>query len=131
MLVIAATHSLAVTALMVLAVVLLGIVVGIVPVVIFRLVAGGPRRPRPRRHPKPRMFEPAPVVAPAPVSAPAVESRVVEPEPEPVVEVRVEAVSERHRDLYDEEYARQVDRVETLRRTIRTRLAVGAQTNDV
>jgi hypothetical protein len=134
MLVIAATHSMAVTALMVLAVILLGIVLGIVPVVIFRLVAGGPRRSRRRRrrrHPKPRMFEPVPEVAPAPVPAPAVEPRLAEPEPEPVVAVRVEAVSERHRELYDEEYARQVDRVETLRRTIRTRLAVGAQTNDV
>lgn len=135
MLVIAATHSLGVTALMVLAVILLGIVVGIVPVVIVRLVAGGPPRPRRhlrRRRPEPRMFEPVPEVVPAPVPAPAVvESRVAEPEPELVVGVPVEAVNERHRDLYDEEYARQVDRVETLRRTIRTRLAVGAQTNDV
>ena len=33
--------------------------------------------------------------------------------------------SDRHRDLYDDEYARQLDRVETLRQAIRTRLAVG------
>jgi hypothetical protein len=77
------------------------------------------------------MFEPVREAAPAPVPAPAVEPRVAEPEPEPVVGVRVEAVSERHRDLYAEEYARQVDRVEALRRTIRTRLSVGSQTNDV
>ena len=131
MLVIAASsHSLGVTVLMVVAVILLGIVVGLVPVVVFRLMAGGRRRSPRRRRPEPRMFEPVLDEAPAPppvVESLAVETLAIDPSPEPAC---VEAVSERHRDLYDEEYARQVDRVATLRRTIRTQLAVGAQTHD-
>jgi hypothetical protein len=125
----ASAHSPGATILMVVAVVLLGIVVGIVPVVIVRLVAGG-RRTSPARHrPEPRIFEPAPPEAPVeppPPPAPITEPLAADPQPEPLVAARLDAVSERHRDLYDEEYARQVDRVETLRRTIRTRLTVGA-----
>ena len=100
---------------MVVAVVLLGFVVGLVPVVVFRLMGGARRRSPRRRRPEPRMFEPVLDEAPAP--APVVEPLAVETLP---IDPSPEAVSERHRDLYDEEYARQVDRVATLRRTIRT-----------
>jgi hypothetical protein len=129
----ASTHSLGATVLMVIAVVLLGVVVGIVPVVIVRLVAGGRRSSPARRRPQPRIFEPpreAPAEAPARPRGPIAEPPAADPPPEPLVATPVVAVNERHRDLYDEEYARQVDRVETLRRTIRTRLTVGAQTNE-
>src|SRR5262245_24823345 len=130
----ASAHSPGATILMVLAVVLLGIVVGIVPVVIVRLVAGGRRTSPARRRPEPRIFEPAPPEAPAEVPTeplpPITEPLAADPQLEPLVAARLDAVSERHRDLYDEEYARQVDRVETLRRTIRTRLTLGAQTNE-
>jgi hypothetical protein len=135
----AVSRSPAAAILLVLAALLLGVVVGVVPIVVFRLATGGgqPRRPPAVRHarprsarPHPRIFEPValeqPVVAlPSVDTVARMDAVAVEPVLESLQPAPVEVVSDRHRDLYHKEYSRQLDRVETLRDAIRTRLAVG------
>ena len=129
----AVSHSPAVAILLVLAALLLGVVVGVVPIVVFRLAAGGGQRrraPAARRaparseRPQPLMFEPV-ALEQAVVALPSVDTVAAEPAFESPQPAPMEVVSDRHRDLYHKEYSRQLDRVETLRQTIRTRLAVG------
>ena len=40
-----------------------------------------------------------------------------------------DVVRDRHRDLYDAEYVKQLDRVDALRRTIGTRLALAGESH--
>jgi hypothetical protein len=114
--------------LLVVAAVLVGSSVGLVGALIFGLLAGGRRRPR--RAPVVRMPGPAamhippaqPLVeappAPGPYAAPAIGSVPT------LFAVDADVARDRHRELYDAEYAKQLRHVDTLRRTIGTRLAV-------
>ena len=129
----AVSHSPAVAILLVVAALLLGVVVVVVPLVVFRLAAGGGRRrgvPAARRAPirsarlQPFILEPVALEQPV-VALPSVVTVAPEPALESSEPAPTEVVSDRHRDLYHDEYARQLDRVETLRQAIRTRLAVG------
>lgn len=128
----AVSHSPAVAILLVVAALLLGVVVVVVPLVVFRLAAGGRRRgvPAARRapirsaRPQPLILEPVALEQPA-VALPSVVTVAPEPALESSEPAPTEVDSDRHRDLYHDEYARQLDRVETLRQAIRTRLAVG------
>lgn len=140
----AVSRSPAAAILLVLAALLLGVVVGVVPIVVFRLATGGgqPRRAPAVRHARvrsarlqPHIFEPVAFEQPAGAlpsvnvvasveAVASVGAVAVEPVLEPVQPAPVEVVSDRHRDLYHKEYSRQLDRVETLREAIRTRLAV-------
>lgn len=120
-----------------------GLVVGLVPALLLGMLLGlipRPRALRPRRvaHPA-RQRQPTvaladvrvvPTAAPPRLDTPAVVlpssmRRRVEPAlPE---EADIAVAHQRHRRLYDDEYAKQLEHLETLRRTIRTRMAVDAQ----
>jgi hypothetical protein len=116
--------------LLVLAAVLVGASVGLVGALIFGAVKGvratperaaavpmsGPPPGRPRPLPESRAEPEAP--ASNPFGAPGIGSVP------PLYAVDSDVVRERHRELYDAEYVKQIDRVDALRRTIGTRLAL-------
>jgi hypothetical protein len=121
-----------------------GVLVGLVPALLLGMLLGlipRPRRLRSRRvaraaapagprspFPLVRTFpagEPAAPDMPSVVLPPSMRQHI-EPEPEQPEELEVAVARERHPGLYDDEYAKQLDHLDTLRRTIRTRLAVGA-----
>jgi hypothetical protein len=119
--------------LLILAAVLVGSSVGLLGALIFALVTSA--RGRPPRAPAVPM--PAPDMRPVPV-APMVEALAPPPPPSPFVGPAIgpvpalfgvdsEVVRDRHRDLYDAEYAKQLDHVDALRRTIGTRMAVAGE----
>jgi hypothetical protein len=117
--------------LLILAAVLVGSTVGLLGALIFGLMTSA--RGRPPRAPAARMR--APVIAPAPVQ-PLAKEPVPPPSPfvgptigavPPLFAVDSEVVRERHRELYDAEYAKQLHHVDALRRTIGTRMAVGGE----
>jgi hypothetical protein len=120
-----------------------GVLVGLVPALLLGMLLGLIPRPRllrsrriarPAPPPGPRLAvmraiptgETAPLDTPSVALAPSIRPHV-EPEPEAPDEDEVALARERHRRLYDDEYAKQIDHLDTLRQTIRTRLAVGAQ----
>jgi hypothetical protein len=118
--------------------VVVGTVVGLIPAVILGMVLGlVPRPPLARLQPAghPASSAPTPAPTPAPDGAEpqaagprawaptGVEPPSASPAREPVVAPRV-----RHRELYDAEYAKQLLRLEALRRTIGRRLS---RTDDV
>lgn len=117
--------------LLVLAAVFVGSSVGLVGALIFGFVSSA--RARPPRPPAVRMSPPA--IAPLP-AAPI--SEAIEPDPNSFAGPAIGAVPvlfavdsdvarDRHRDLYDAEYAKQLDRMDALRRTIGTRMAVAGE----
>jgi hypothetical protein len=113
--------------LLILAAVLVGSSVGLLGALIFAFVTSA--RGRPPRAPAVRM--PAPAIRPAPIEPIAGPPA---PPPSPFVgpvpalfAVDSEAVRERHRELYDTEYAKQLDHVDALRRLIGTRMAIGGE----
>jgi hypothetical protein len=114
-----------------LAAVLVGSSVGLLGALLFGLVAGG--RARPPRAAAVRMQAPAVTRAPSsPLdqATPAAPGPVVAPAIVPVpvlLALDGDVVRDRHRELYDEEYAKQLHHVDTLRRTIGTRIAVGGE----
>jgi hypothetical protein len=123
-----------------------GVLVGLVPALALGMLLG--LIPRPRLLRSRRVARDAPPAGPrlavmrtvpsgetAALDAPSVvlPSSMrphVDPEPqapdEDEDEDEVAVARERHRRLYDDEYAKQIDHLDTLRRTISTRLAVGA-----
>ena len=115
--------------LLVLAAVLVGASVGLVGALIFGAVTGGratsaraaavrmsvPPPVRTRPVPEPRA-EPDPR-APGPFDAPGIGAVPA------LYAVDSDVVRDRHRELYDAEYVKQLGRVDALRRTIATRLA--------
>ena len=125
------THRL----LLILAAVLIGASVGLVGALIFGAVKGvrapsaraaavrmsGPppvrTRPVPEVRSEPDQHAPGPFGAPGIGSVPALYA------------VDSDVVRERHRDLYDAEYVKQLDRVNALRRTIGTRLALAGESH--
>jgi len=136
MLVSAAIVSVAVDAttqkvLLSLAAVLIGSSVGLLGALLLGVVAG--RRARPPRAAAVRMQAAAVTRAP---SQPLDEAMPAAPGPfvaPPIGSVPAllaldgDAVRDRHRGLYDEEYAKQLHHVDTLRRRIGTRMAVGGE----
>jgi hypothetical protein len=114
--------------LLILAAVLVGSSVGLLGALILALVTSA--RARRPRAPAVRMS--APDIRPAPIEP------IAEPPPSPFIGPAIgpmpalfavdgEIVRERHRDLYDTEYAKQLDHVDALRRMIGTRMAVGGE----
>ena len=119
--------------LLILAAVLIGESVGLVGALVFGAVKGvratstraaavrmsGPPPVRPRPVPEPR---PAPEPhAPSPFAAPGMGSMPA------LYAVDSDVDRDRHRELYDAEYVKQLDRVNALRRTIGTRLALAGE----
>ena len=117
--------------LLVLAALLVGSSVGLLGALLFGLVAGA--RPRPPSAPAIRM--PAPAATSAARLHPLAEAQAaagafVAPgigSVPALVALDADLVRDRHRELYDAEYAKQLHHVDTLRRTIGTRLAVGGE----
>jgi hypothetical protein len=122
-----------------------GVAVGLIPALLLGMLLGLVPRPpllRSRRPARalPPLERPAPEHAP-PVAAPTASAASmasapsisipipvgVEVEPPPPERAGVAAARRRHRGLYDDEYAKQLDHLDALRRTISTRLAVGAR----
>jgi hypothetical protein len=112
--------------LLILAAVLVGSSVGLLGALIFGAVARG--RPRAPRVPAVRMSAPAMTRAPTPpLAEPAPPAPFVAPGIGSVPALFAldnDVARDRHRDLYDAEYAKQLDHVDSLRRTIGTRLSV-------
>jgi hypothetical protein len=119
--------------LLILAALLVGSSVGLLGALLFGLVADG--RARPARVRTVRMRHPAPMHA---STQPRAEPPPSSPTPGAFVAPGIgsvpalyaldsDVVRERHRDLYEEEYAKQLLHVDTLRRTIGTRMAVGGE----
>jgi hypothetical protein len=117
-----------------------GLFVGLVPALLLGMLLGLVPRPRvlrPRRvaraAPQRQATMALPYVRAVPtptLDAPAVvlpSSMRQRVEPELPEEADLAVARERHRGLYDDEYAKQVEHLDALRRTIRTRLAVGAR----
>ena len=118
----------------------LGAVVGLVPALVLGMVLGLVPRPRALRgrHRAPTALRAQPSAAPIrpvagaeplalDVPAVAVPASMRQREPEAPETVEAADARDRHRRLYDDEYEKQLAHLDTLRRTIRTRLAVGAQ----
>jgi hypothetical protein len=119
--------------LLILAAVLVGASVGLVGALIFGAAKGvratpsraavvrmsGPPPVRPRPVPEPRP-EPAPH-APGPFGAPGMGSVPA------LYAVDSDVVRDRHRELYDAEYVKQLHRMDALRRRIGTRLALAGE----
>jgi hypothetical protein len=119
--------------LLILAALLVGSSIGLIGALLFGFVAAG--RARPARAPAVRMQAPAVThAAPQPLadaspSAP-VPGAFVAPgigSVPALFALDSEVVRDRHRELYHAEYAKQLDHVDTLRRTIGTRMAVGGE----
>lgn len=120
--------------LLVVAALLVGSSVGLVGALIFGLLAGGRRRPR--RAPVVRMPGPAamhipppqPLLeappAPGPHATPAIGSVPA------LFAVDADVVRDRHHELYEAEYAKQLRHVDTLRRSIGTRLAIAGEPSE-
>jgi hypothetical protein len=121
--------------LLILAAVLVGASVGLVGALIFvgvkgvratstrttavRMSGTPPVRPRPVPEPRPA---PDPH-APSPFAAPVMGSAPV------LYAVDSDVVRDRHRELYDAEYVKQLERVDVLRRTIGRRLALAGESH--
>lgn len=114
--------------------VLVGVVVGLTPVALLGIDIGlvpNPRRRRARAAP-PRAPSHAQAIRPAapgsaipPARAIAIDASAEPPAPVPSLGDGSHGTARnRHRELYDAEYAEQVRRIETLRRTVSTRLPV-------
>jgi hypothetical protein len=117
--------------LLIVAALLVGSNIGLAGALLFGFVASArARRSRARTAPLPAPMAPATDVAPqppghAPLSA---EGALVAPAFESVpalFALDADMARDRHRELYDIEYAKQLHHVNTLRRTIGIRLAVG------
>jgi hypothetical protein len=117
--------------LLILAAVLVGSSVGLLGALIFGLVTSA--RARPPRAPAVQM--PPPPIAPAPLPPLSAEPA---PPPGPFVgpaigavpalfAVDADVVRERHRELYEAEYEKQLNHVDALRRAIGTRMTVGGE----
>ena len=118
-----------------------GVAVGLIPALLLGMFLGLVPRPpllrsrRPTRAPPPLERPAAERTPPPPVAAPMASAASisipipvgVEVEPPPPDRADVAAARGRHRGLYDDEYAKQLDHLDALRRTISTRLAVGAR----
>ena len=117
-----------------------GVLVGLIPALVLGMVVGLVPRPGRARRATPVREAPswlaAPALAPVALEAPAVvlpasmRQHHVELAPEPdeeQVDLEVAAARERHRSIYEDEYAKQLDHVDALRQSIRSRLAIGAQ----
>ena len=131
------THRL----LLILAAVLVGASIGLVGALIFGAVKGvrapsapaaavrmaGPPTARPRPVPEPRPIpDPraeADALASSPFGAPGIGSVAA------LYAADSEVARDRHRELYDAEYVKQLDRVDALRRTIGTRLALAGESH--
>ena len=117
--------------LLVLAALLVGSSVGLLGALLFGLVAGA--RTRPPGAPPVRMRAPAAMNAAAvqPLAeTQAAAGAFVAPGIGSVpafFALDADVVRDRHRELYDEEYAKQLHHVDALRRAIGTRLAVGGE----
>ena len=121
--------------LLVLAAVLVGASVGLVGALLFGAVS------RARETATATRADAVRTAAPPPVPTRAFPEARVEPEgPSPfsapgigavpaLYAVDSDVVRERHRDLYDAEYVKQLDHVDKLRRTIGTRLAVAGESH--
>jgi hypothetical protein len=114
-----------------LAAVLVGSSIGLLGALLLGVVAAARARP-PRaaavRMQAPAMTRPpsqpldgATPAAPGPFVAPAIGSLPA------LLALDSDVVRDRHRDLYDEEYAKQLRHVDALRRTIGARMAVGGE----
>jgi hypothetical protein len=131
--------------LLVLAAVLVGASVGLVGALIFGAVKGvratstraaavrmsGPPPVRPRPVPEPPV-RPRPVPEPRPAPDPHAPSPFAAPGMGSVpalFAVDSDVVRDRHRELYDTEYVKQLERVDVLRRTIGTRLALAGESH--
>jgi hypothetical protein len=117
--------------LLIVAALLVGSNIGLAGALLFGLVASArARRSRPRTAP-PAPMPPATDVAPQPlVEAPSSpHDALVAPafgSVPALFALDADTARDRHRELYDVEYAKQLHHVDTLRRTIGIRLAVGA-----
>jgi len=127
--------------LLIVAAVLLGASVGLLGALVFGAMTG--MRAKPARRPAVRMPAPQPATAPAamrplrrPLPEPLTEPPV--PAPSPFAPAGIGAASalhaldgevarERHRELYDAEYVKQLDHVDALRRSIERRLALAGE----
>ena len=117
--------------LLILAALLVGSSVGLLGALLLGLVAD--TRTRPPRAPAVRMQ--APVATNAAAVRPLAETQAAAGAFVPpgigsvpaFFALDADMVRDRHRDLYDEEYAKQLHHVDRLRRTIGTRLAVGGE----
>jgi hypothetical protein len=145
----AAKRSSVLKIIVVVAAVVVGIVVGLIPALLLGVVLGVAPRPRwvrPRRRVPPAPARPAARRLPTPNPRVVFEPRAVEAEVVPVralVPAQVQAslavpdddeavtARERHREIYDAAYAEQLSRVDTLRRTIATGLAITAASRPV
>jgi hypothetical protein len=115
--------------LLVLAALLVGSSVGLVGGLLFGLVGGRARRerapaaPMPATPAAPQPLSGAPPPAPAPGTfvAPGIGTVPA------FFALDADTVPDRHRELYDSEYAKQLHHVDRLRRSIGTRLAVGGE----
>ncbi len=121
--------------LLVLAAVLVGASVGLVGALVFGVTTGLRARSRrtravrtpapppvPRQPPTRAPAEPVgPTPAASPFAAPSIGSVPA------LFAVDSDVVRDRHRELYDAEYVKQLDRVDALRQTIGTRLALAGE----
>jgi hypothetical protein len=127
--------------LLILAAVLVGASAGLLGALIFGAVTG--MRAKPPRPPAVRMPAPPPAPAPAttrPLRRPLSEPLAAPPAPAPspfatagiatapaLYALDGDFARERHRELYDAEYVKQLDHVDALRRTIGRRLALAGE----
>jgi hypothetical protein len=115
--------------LLVLAAVLVGASVGLAGALVFgavKSVRATSERAAAERMPAPRPARPRPVPEPRAEPAAPPQSPFGSPgmASVPALYALDGDVRDRHRDLYDAEYVKQLDRVQALRRTIGTRLAL-------
>ena len=120
--------------LLVLAAVLVGASVGLVGALIFGAVAGVRAAPAPATAHAVRMSAPPPVAArPSPEPRAEPDGRAPSPFAPGIGSVPAlyavdgDVVRDRHRELYDAEYVKQLDHVDALRRRIGSRLALAGE----
>jgi hypothetical protein len=119
--------------LLILAAVLVGASVGLVGALVFGAVKGMRARPegaaalRASAPPPPVRSRPMPEPRTEPVAPPASPFGPAGMASIPALYALDGDVRDRHRDLYDAEYVKQLDRVDALRRTIGTRLALAGE----
>ena len=116
-------------ALLILAALLVGGNIGLVGALLFGAVSGTrARRSRARAAavPTPVATDVAPPLAQAPPSPPGAFVAPAIASVPALFALDADTVSDRHRELYEVEYAKQLHHVDTLRRTIGIRLAVAA-----
>ena len=121
--------------LLVLAAVLVGASVGLVGALVFGAVKNV--RAQPERAAAVRAPAPPPPARPRPIAEPRTQPDAPPPSPfgapgmgsMPALFALDGDVRDRHRELYDAEYVKQLEHVEALRRTIGTRLALAGETH--